>query len=30
MADGIYPTLGRQAGLLREMDVIGQAIAPKA
>ncbi len=27
MADGIYPTLGRQAGLLREMDVIAQNIA---
>ncbi len=27
MSDGIYPTLGRQAGLLREMDVIAQNIA---
>ncbi|WP_179380968.1 flagellar hook-basal body complex protein [Jannaschia marina] len=27
MADGIYPTLGRQAGLLREMNVIAQNIA---
>ncbi|CTQ33234.1 flagellar hook-basal body complex protein [Jannaschia rubra] len=27
MADGIYPTLGRQAGLLREMEVIAQNIA---
>lgn len=27
MADGIYTTLGRQAGLLREMDVIAQNIA---
>ena len=27
MADGIYPTLGRQTGLLREMDVIAQNIA---
>ena len=27
MADGIYPTIGRQAGLLREMDVIAQNIA---
>ena len=27
MADGIYPTLGRQAGLLREMDVIAQNVA---
>jgi len=27
MADGIYPTLGRQAGLMREMSVIAQNIA---
>lgn len=27
MTDGVYPTLGRQAGLLREMDVIAQNIA---
>ena len=27
MADGIYTTLGRQAGLLREMDVIAQNVA---
>ena len=27
MADGIYPTLGRQSGLLREMNVIAQNIA---
>ncbi len=27
MADGIYPTLGRQTGLLREMDLIAQNIA---
>ncbi|MEO0859503.1 MAG: flagellar hook-basal body complex protein [Pseudomonadota bacterium] len=27
MSDSIYPTLGRQAGLLREMDVIAQNIA---
>ncbi len=27
MSDGIYPTLGRQAGLMREMSVIAQNIA---
>lgn len=27
MSDGIYPTLGRQAGLMREMTVIAQNIA---
>lgn len=27
MGDGIYPTLGRQAGLMREMSVIAQNIA---
>ncbi|WP_298437092.1 flagellar hook-basal body complex protein [uncultured Jannaschia sp.] len=30
MADGIYTTLGRQVGLLREMDVIAQNIANAA
>ncbi len=27
MTDGIYTTIGRQAGLLREIDVIAQNIA---
>ena len=30
MTDGIYPTIGRQVGLLREMDVIAQNIANAA